>query len=164
MKLQDLIGRTFKKICISTDRETLILYDGEGYVLIEAEKECCNTVWFEHIEGIDCLINQKILGVDKIQYKEVRRNCGEYLDEFGFVLRTSRGRVTFDMRNDNNGYYGGSYIITQCKELDWEKCLQTTHTNTELDWAPFGDADDAGLCKQKVVVTDYPTYQLVEDF
>jgi len=112
--MKELIGHKIRKIFISDDKEELqFLNDRNEILIFQASGDCCNSVWFEHISGIDAILGSTIKefasSIKGGEWKEVPATPG--LDEFEeagfFTLITDKGHCTIEVRNNHNGYYGG---------------------------------------------------------
>ena len=94
-------GKVGDDIVIVTDRGTL-----RGV----AEGDCCSSSW---VESVGCDAPAGSVFVDRVMFDDPERTVPEWHDGderkvyFGAFF-TDRGRITWEMRNESNGYYGGS--------------------------------------------------------
>jgi len=80
--------------------------------------DCCNSVWFNHITGVDilgkgnsfdllrgALVNQ----VEEKGWNDNREGDEDYdvVQEAFWTIHTDRGYIDIEVRNSHNGYYGG---------------------------------------------------------
>lgn len=121
-----MVGKTIKAVHMGEDNIYLVFEttDGEfhGY---EAEGDCCSSSWFSHVTGLKNLVGEEIVSVEgrdeytDEEYKEAEKE-GDYesLALYGFMLKTKKGTCDIEMRNDSNGYYGGTvYPIAVSKAI-----------------------------------------------
>lgn len=96
------INRVYK----SEDGGQIVLESTCGqHICLVAEADCCNSVWFEHLQGFEAFDGARVRFI----------KLPEHIDEHGFVhIVTDRGRVTLEVRNDNGESeyeYGGEVDI-----------------------------------------------------
>jgi len=116
-EFKELVGKTITGIRLNPARD-IIRFDTEesGPLYFGAVGDCCSNSWFEHFDGLQALLGQKITGLeDKTiteKYKEGDFNYEEYdsIEQYGITFETKMGRATLEMRNNSNGYYGG-YVV-----------------------------------------------------
>lgn len=109
-----MIGKIVEEVYISESEEQLAFLtdDGECHVYTTSG-DCCNWVWFHHFNGIDVLLEQRVREVESTNWKEV---TGEYAggdsheEACIWVLKTNRGYIDIEVRNNHNGYYGGGSV------------------------------------------------------
>lgn len=81
--------------------------------------DCCSESYFTDPDQFRELFGQTILDVEERRDEYVPKGAApsrQEETEWAFlVFTTSAGHVTIDWRNDSNGYYGGSVV------LSWEK-------------------------------------------
>ena len=116
LELEDLIGKTIVKVAITIDQKYIFLTTSENEQYdLEAQVDCCNSVWFEHLTGVDNLIDSTILDFEEKEWEEVEdRIGGDECEEKGFyTFKTTKGYFDIELRNNHNGYYGGSIGVTK---------------------------------------------------
>jgi hypothetical protein len=86
--------------------------------------DCCNTVYINHFQGIDVvgegnafdiLRGALVTGVEEkewvsLDYEEEEDSdswMDECVEDGFFTIRTDRGYIDFEVRNEHNGYYSG---------------------------------------------------------
>ena len=112
------VGKTISNIEMNADKTVMRFTLSDGAVLYaSAVGGCCSCSWFEHIEGEDALIGHEVLRAVEREMSEAidKTNGPDYGDLtqfYGWTLETDRGRFDVEMRNESNGYYGGSVIIS----------------------------------------------------
>jgi hypothetical protein len=112
--MKALEGKTVKSLTINSDKTTIGFVLDDGRTLwANAVGDCCSSSWFEHVEGIDALLGQKI---NKVVEREMPKPTGDRGDEviqyYGWTLETNKGRLDLEMRNSSNGYYGGEVNVS----------------------------------------------------
>lgn len=141
----NLIGKRINGVFLAEAGWVLIFRDVEGnYYRYDTQNDCCNSVWVNHINGLniiksdnefDLLRGVLVTGSEDKEWTDNRNwtpdDGGEYGDviQDGFyTLKTDRGYIDIEVRNDHNGYYGGSFNEY---DDDWvfedlEDCKQVT--------------------------------------
>lgn len=79
------------------------------YYEFETQNDCCNSVWFEHLENFCYLfggIVTQIIAKECITKEDDPEH--EVLDIGWWDIVTHKGVATLEVRNSHNGYYGGS--------------------------------------------------------
>ncbi len=111
--MKELVGKTVNKVYISDDKELLKfeINDGES-VVYHAEKDCCNDVWFNHVNGLQNLIGATVISVyDKPDIDNATPTRQDMDIVYGWTVITVNGYFDVEMRNSSNGYYGGSLAL-----------------------------------------------------
>lgn len=102
---QDLVGFNLLSAELSNGVITL---KTDGYVIEgEPEGDCCSRSWIEHFENDG---GGEITKFDSSSDGEIDESLSDkYTDvkQYFSTLYTEKGRVTWEMRNSSNGYYGG---------------------------------------------------------
>lgn len=115
-----IVGRRIAGVDVSEDKTRLtIRYVGGGRSEYEAEGDCCSESWIEHLTVPPDIEGATITGVGDGGYVEGRAATPEevaaypkdcYIDSlevYQTAIRTDRGEVIVEYRNNSNGYYGG---------------------------------------------------------
>lgn len=127
-----LVGKTIVRIDLAPERLSFVIQTTTGPVGFVVTADCCSTSWVDSIEGPDDLTGAEIIAVDMPDlescgsdswrpdfYGEVGvERCknfphSEYrspdcIKAYQTLLRTTKGTVAIEYRNNSNGYYGGS--------------------------------------------------------
>lgn len=110
MDKNPLIGKTIAALQLTTDKKALrfVLADG-AEVVARADGDCCSDTWIEHISLPAGGFPATVLEAADIEMPDL----GEMPDRevvayYGFELKTDKGHMVLDYRNDSNGYYGGN--------------------------------------------------------
>ena len=118
-KLEAIVGMTVVEASMGGEVLVLSMNDG-GAWLLTPEGECCSKSYWAPAEfnGIENLIGSPVLrvvnryestdSVDELSYDgEI---CGEkFVKVYALELVTAKGSAVFELRNESNGYYGGTY-------------------------------------------------------
>ena len=117
VKIEDMIGRIFKKITIDTD-DQIAFEDEKGTFLFYHSQDCCETVYIESVVGdLKDLVFTPILKAEEV----VSNN--ESADESGtwtfYKFATAKGYVDIRWCGQSNGYYSESVDLeyTQKEQL-----------------------------------------------
>jgi hypothetical protein len=106
------------------------------------------------MQGVDALIGAKIISIEEnfdrglddvgdmygtyhgVSCDSDARNTENnwYAEKLSWTFITNKGRFVIDVRNDNNGYYGGN--IDMCNE---ETCTKTITSEVRLSSADYYD-------------------------
>ncbi len=93
--------------------------NNEG-ISFECSAECCSEGWIEHIEGSENLLDATVLSVEEVPEQEIpdgdprKLSTHDVLLIYFLKIKTTKGYVDIDYRNDSNGYYG--------THLNWKSC------------------------------------------
>lgn len=110
-KIHPLIGKTIVQVARTTDKYALrfTLSDGSN-VVARADGECCSVSWIEHVSlparGLPATVLEA-LDVHMPLTLDSEDSC---LKHYGFELKTDKGPLFIDYRNESNGYYGGELV------------------------------------------------------
>ncbi len=126
-QFDELIGNKILGIFRNDDRTALSFDTDGGRIGYYADGDCCSSSWFEHFSGIETLIGHTISEI--IEHEDVTLADDDPLKgketdveaKYGWTFTTQRGRADLDMRNDSNGYYGGSVERTGDGSPSWRK-------------------------------------------
>lgn len=103
-----LVGKTITKIMIADDKQAILFQTTEGDIKVLVDADCCSSTWIESIElpvnGFPALV----LEADDILMPDLGNGDAECISYYGFKIKTDKGDVIIDYRNESNGYYGGS--------------------------------------------------------
>lgn len=124
-----LVGKRINGLMIGNDAWTLVFraIDGKCY-RFDTGNDCCNTVWFNHVTGInilgdgntfDLLRGALVTGIEYKDFAQQPESDGyEVIDDAFITIRTDRGYIDLEVRNSHNGYYGGSITYNENDSLD----------------------------------------------
>ena len=105
-----LLGKVITSIWLAADRGAIKfdLSTGES-IIARADGDCCSHTWIENVEGAGDVLNDPVLVAEDVNMPDQEYDKEEYecLAFYGFRVRTSKGEMLLDYRNESNGYYGG---------------------------------------------------------
>lgn len=135
-----LIGEYINGLFIGNDQWTIVFRTANGkYFRFDTQKDCCNSVWFNHISGIqvvfgepdnsvfDLLRGALVTRVEEKGWTDRSENTDEsqyycdVIEDGMWSIYTDRGQIDIEVRNSHNGYYGGSVSyepITAFSEIE----------------------------------------------
>jgi hypothetical protein len=105
-----LVGKVITAVHIAEDKMAIKfdLADGES-IVAKTDGDCCSHSWIEHIENPEFLIGSPILFAEDVPMPDVVQSDDDgRVASYGFKLRTAKGDVLLEYRNESNGYYGGN--------------------------------------------------------
>ena len=103
-----LVGRRIIRLDASRCRAFLVFYDDKGETyLFETVPDCCNSVWVEHFNGLECLLGNAILSSGETEWQVVESDEDDVLETCIWSIKTAKGVFEMEVRNSHNGYYGG---------------------------------------------------------
>lgn len=73
--------------------------------MARCDADCCSHTWIESIELPINGLPANVISVDDTSYES--SDDGE-LKKYGLKIKTDKGTIELDYRNESNGYYGGS--------------------------------------------------------
>ncbi|MDZ5480356.1 hypothetical protein FC683_01235 [Bacillus cereus] len=113
-ELNLLIGKIIEKVYIGNDDWSLRFVTNDGVIEWNTEGGCSNSVWFEHLDDLDVLIDAtviEIVGDRWGEWEDITQKDDEELVEQAFwKIKTNKGVCTIEVRNSHNGFYGGRVI------------------------------------------------------
>lgn len=130
--LNRLVGRRINGIFLNEDHNRVVFRTIENETIgFFVYGDCCNTVYINHFQGadvvgegnaFDLLRGALVTGVEEKEWVAIEEEQDE--DSWGddcvedgfFTIRTDRGYIDFEVRNEHNGYYSGR--IEECDEKD----------------------------------------------
>jgi hypothetical protein len=127
---KNLIGERINSIFLNEDNNRLVIRTIEGREFYYyTSGDCCNTVWINHMTGVnvlgegntfDLLRGALVTGAEDKGWGENRSDEDEYdvIQDGFFTLITDRGYIDFEVRNNHNGYYGGSFEVDDNPDAD----------------------------------------------
>ena len=110
---------------------SFVLDDGERLVY-SCEGDCCSYSFIQHINGLAALIGNEVLEEpdepNENAASVAEADADHELAVYFFTVRTAAGCFDIEMRNESNGYYGGSliYVKPDCVpgDLAWKQVTE----------------------------------------
>lgn len=107
MKTHCLIGKTITDIQIARDKEAILFVCGDEQIIARADADCCSHTWVENIDLPALGFPATVIEANDIALNENLDDRDGELQYYGFCIKTDRGEILIDYRNESNGYYGG---------------------------------------------------------
>ena len=131
--LNKLVGKRINGIFLNQDHTRVVFRTTEDERLgFYTAGDCCNTVYINHFQGVDVigegnafdlLRGALVLSTEEkewvtIDAEEVDEDSwhDECVEDGFFTIRTDRGYIDFEVRNEHNGYYSGHLEEEQGEE------------------------------------------------
>lgn len=131
---RDLIGKRINAVFLARGNWTLVFRTTDGkFYRYDTSNDCCNSVWVNHISGLNILGNGDcfdllrgvlVTGSEDKEWTDSRAwtkadggEGGDVIEDGFYSLHTDRGYIDIEVRNDHNGYYGGSFDYTEDLDL-----------------------------------------------
>jgi hypothetical protein len=107
--VKELIDKEINAILINEDKTILhfITKSGDEYSYY-TNGECCSNSWYEHFNGLNYILKNKILYVENIGVGEIKNSDYDLTQIYCINLKTEKGICSIEFRNESNGFYGGS--------------------------------------------------------
>lgn len=123
---KNLIGHRINGILLGNDRWTIVFRTIDGkYFRYDTDNDCCNSVYINHIAGVqvigkgdsfDLLRGALVTAAEDKQWTANRQwteadggQYGDVIQDGFYTIYTDRGYIDIEVRNNHNGYYGGSF-------------------------------------------------------
>jgi hypothetical protein len=132
-----LVGKRINGLFIGDSAWALVFRDINGrHYCFRTENDCCNTVWFNHVNGVETVLGEgnlfDILRGAMVTGVEAKGWTDDRTDEDGWdviqdgfwTISTDRGYIDLEVRNSHNGYYGGSVVYDAESDMSKIEDLQ----------------------------------------
>ena len=132
-----LVGKRINGLFIGEDAWALVFRDINGrHYCFRTKNDCCNTVWFNHINGVETVLGEgnlfdilrgaMVTGVEDKGWTDDRTDEDGYdvIQDGFWTIATDRGYIDLEVRNSHNGYYGGSVVYDEESKIDAIEDLQ----------------------------------------
>jgi len=125
----NLIGERINGVFLGNEGWTLVFRTVQGrFLRYDTENDCCNSVWFNHINGLnilgegnsfDLLRGAQVLSVEDKGWSDDRsdEDVGGVIQDAFWTIKTDRGYIDIEVRNSHNGYYGGNVSFNEDQEV-----------------------------------------------
>ena len=124
-----LVGKRINGLFIGDDDWALVFRDINGrHYCFRTENDCCNTVWFNHVNGVETVLGEgnlfdilrgaMVTGVEDKGWTEDRADGYDVIQDAFWTIKTDRGYIDLEVRNSHNGYYGGSVKYDEESKID----------------------------------------------
>lgn len=127
---KELIGKRINGLFLGESNWVFLIRTTDGeYHRFDTANDCCNSVWVNHITGVDCvgegdsfdlLRGALVLDAEDKGWGDNREDEEGYeVVQDGFwTIKTDRGYIDIEVRNSHNGYYGGSFTYNDNVDLE----------------------------------------------
>jgi hypothetical protein len=132
-----LVGKRINGLFIGDSAWALVFRDINGrHYCFRTENDCCNTVWFNHVNGVETVLGEgnlfdilrgaMVTGVESKGWTDDRTDEDGYdvIQDGFWTIATDRGYIDLEVRNSHNGYYGGSVVYDAESDLGTIEDLQ----------------------------------------
>ena len=132
-----LVGKRINGLFVGDDAWSLVFRDINGrHYCFRTENDCCNTVWFNHVNGVETVLGEgnlfdilrgaMVTGVESKGWTDDRTDEDGYdvIQDGFWTIATDRGYIDLEVRNSHNGYYGGSVVYDAESDLGTIEDLQ----------------------------------------
>ena len=111
MNKHELINLVIKNISDAGDGDfTVNLVDGRK-IYFFVEGDCCSHSWIEHFETPSDIEGAVIIDIEHLEGDlmpgEKEPSPYDHRQYYKTVIKTSKGDIDIEYRNDSNGFYGG---------------------------------------------------------
>ena len=130
-----LVGKRINGLFIGDQAWSLVFRDINGrHYCFRTENDCCNTVWFNHVNGVETVLGEgnlfdilrgaMVTGVEDKGWTDDREDGYDVIQDGFWTIATDRGYIDLEVRNSHNGYYGGSVVYDEESKIDAISDLQ----------------------------------------
>ena len=122
--LNKLVGKRINGIFLNSDNTKVVFRTIEDEVIgFYVYGDCCNTVYINHFQGadvvgegnaFDILRGALVTTVEEKEWIAIDDETDDddswtdtCVEDGFFTIRTNRGYIDFEVRNEHNGYYSG---------------------------------------------------------
>ena len=124
-----LVGKRINGLFIGDDDWALVFRDINGrHYCFRTENDCCNTVWFNHVNGVETVLGEgnlfdvlrgaMVVEVEDKGWTDDREDGYDVIQDAFWTIKTDRGYLDLEVRNSHNGYYGGSVKYDEESKID----------------------------------------------
>jgi hypothetical protein len=135
-----LVGKRINGLFIGDDDWALVFRDiNQRHYCFRTENDCCNTVWFNHVNGVETVLGEgnlfdvlrgaMVTGVEDKGWTEDREDGYDVIQDGFWTIKTDRGYIDLEVRNSHNGYYGGSVRYDEESKIDTISGLRAVTTD-----------------------------------
>jgi hypothetical protein len=114
---ESLAGKKIASVSGGNKNEDLMIACEDGSLFAaHVEGDCCSHSWIEHLTVPDDIQGAEILGItdsDTTLPDGIDMSQYDCLQAYETRIRTTRGDIVMEYRNDSNGYYGGYSVFSQ---------------------------------------------------
>lgn len=145
MSKELLTGKTIQFVDINDTSEFIRFTTTDGnHVFMFTQGDCCNDVWFNHVNGLNNLVGATIKEIKNKDWREVYNwepNTGTRKDNYReaeescvLTFCTNKGYCDIEVRNSHNGYYGGEVFFTDNLDKNYYHNQHSKYLKIEGDF------------------------------
>ena len=135
-----LVGKRINGLFLGDDAWALVFRDiNQRYYCFRTENDCCNQVWFNHVNGVETVLGEgnlfdvlrgaMVTAVEDKGWTEDREDGYDVIQDGFWTIKTDRGYIDLEVRNSHNGYYGGSVKYDEESKIDAISGLRAVTTD-----------------------------------
>lgn len=126
--MNELIGKKISEVRINNNNTVITFITDQGPIQYFAEGDCCSTSWIEHVADVKDIVGKEILAVEQetainnMEGMLSSRGKADHMDVYFYRIKATEskygygGVMVIDLRNDSNGYYGGTLTLAHSIE------------------------------------------------
>lgn len=107
-----LVGKTIINMQIADDKKALrfLISDVTEEIVARADGDCCSNTWIEHVQLPPLGFPAFVLSVSDIEStaERVEYEYGDVIEPYALCIKTDKGDIHIEYRNESNGFYGGN--------------------------------------------------------
>lgn len=107
-----LVGKTITAVQLTSDKKAIrFILDSGVDIIAQADGDCCSSSWIEHVSLPARGFPATVLAVNDLDMPDLG-SPNEYsvIRYYGCEIKTDKGDMVIDYRNESNGYYGGNLV------------------------------------------------------
>jgi len=108
LSIKDLVGRKVISATINNEKDYLCLDTDKGMLYLSWHGDCCSSSFIAHFSGAKNLIDATVLSAENTEWDD-----GVEIKTMGTKIKTDKGYIDIETRNESNGYYGGWIYISE---------------------------------------------------
>lgn len=124
INIEDMVGSRILGIKLNGLKDYLRVETDKGPFNFVAVGGCCSTSWIEHLNGVKNVIEGVITEAPVIGHTDHIKEDGNREDDFNVTLhyitqlKTDKGTLDIEFRNNSNGYYSGWLTLDEDQDGD----------------------------------------------
>lgn len=106
-------GQKIVKLALDKENDHIHfeMADGFKFVMYDDGQSCCEYRYTTTDDNLDAFIGATIEKFELREAPEVVTDSGDVHEVQFLVVLTDKGNITFETHNENNGYYGGFWVV-----------------------------------------------------
>lgn len=107
MAFEELTGSQINKFVLA-DKITIEVHTKEKIFIYRTYGDCCSHSWIEHMDDVPENFTIQNISEKEVSTSDHKGEYEDFLIQYFYEIETDKGSFTIEMRNESNGYYGGS--------------------------------------------------------